>query len=108
MALLDSDTVDAISINPAGEVVLNLIDEMPWGEGEHLVLLQDKINAYIRFVESGEIFESYPKAKDKNIVFKIISKFKIDDQGLGFIEKLKPILSDINIAVRYELFDINK
>lgn len=108
MALLDSDTVDAISINPEGEVVLNLIDELPWGENEHLVLLQDKINAYIRFVESGEIFDSYPKAKDKSIVFKIISKFEVDDNGMDFIEKLKPILSDINIAVRYELFDLNK
>ncbi|VUD51023.1 hypothetical protein TDB9533_01338 [Thalassocella blandensis] len=107
MALLDSDTVDAISINSEGEVVLSVIDELPWDENKHLVLLQDKINAYIRFVESGEILDSYPKAKGKSIVFKVISKFEIDESGMDFINKLKPILSDINIAIRYELFDLN-
>jgi len=37
-------------------VGLVISDHLDWeeGEGEHLVLLQDKLNAYVHFIESGK------------------------------------------------------
>ena len=43
MSVLDSDVVDAISINDADEVVLTISDHLNWkDEHEHLLLLQEK------------------------------------------------------------------
>jgi hypothetical protein len=37
-------------------------------KNEHLLILQDKLNSYLRFIETGEIFESYPAAKNSSLV----------------------------------------
>ncbi|WP_407059149.1 DUF6572 domain-containing protein [Ralstonia syzygii subsp. celebesensis] len=33
---------------------------------EHLLLLQEKINCYLRFIESGEIYNSFPSAEGRS------------------------------------------
>lgn len=72
MSIVETKVVDIIAV-PEWEpdnVVLVITDHLEWGdkaqEGEHLLLLQEKINTYIAFIESGELLESYPPAKGKN------------------------------------------
>ena len=41
--------------------VLTISDHLDWeDEGEHLVLLQDKLNHYLEFIESGQLAEAKP------------------------------------------------
>ena len=68
-----TDVVDFAGISPNGEeALLFIIDHLPWNQGteldhEHMYLLQEKINAYLSFIESGEIYRKYPNATDKPI-----------------------------------------
>ena len=55
MSVENSQVIDAISINPQDVVVLTISDHLEWDEeNEHLLLLQNKINAYLGVIESGE------------------------------------------------------
>ena len=66
MSIVETKVVDIIAV-PEWEpknVILLITDHLKWGDkaqqGEHLLLLQEKINTYIAFIESGEILENYP------------------------------------------------
>jgi hypothetical protein len=48
-----------------GDIILFICDHLPWSEDhqetlEHMYLLQEKLNKYIGFIESGEINARYP------------------------------------------------
>lgn len=52
MSVLNSDVLDGVAHNN-GELVMLISDHLDWSnEGEHLLALQDKINAYIAFWET--------------------------------------------------------
>lgn len=38
-------------------------------------LFEEKINTHLAFIESGQIYESYPKAEGKELVIRIIRKY---------------------------------
>lgn len=107
MALSDTNTIDTIgTMRDSGEVILTLIDEQDWvNEEDHLVLLQDKINAYIRFVESGEVFESYPDARGRNVVIEIVGKCPLVDAAEAFVKRATEILQEANLELRFRLFE---
>jgi hypothetical protein len=64
----------------------------------HLRLLQNKLNRYLAFVESGEIFQSYPKAQDRPIVFTVVFKFRPNEEGRAFLDNVRPIVESAGIT----------
>ncbi|WP_217475634.1 DUF6572 domain-containing protein [Stutzerimonas stutzeri] len=92
MSIDQSETVDIISQAPDGTVVLTISDHLEWdAENEHLLLLQEKLNSYFRFLESGEIYESYPCAKGANFLLSLVCQFRPTEVALGFLERVRSI-----------------
>ncbi|HDR7643838.1 DUF6572 domain-containing protein [Bacillus mycoides] len=56
-------------------------------EEEHILLLQEKINTYLSFIETGEIYEVYPEAEGKQFVIKVHAKYPCTEWGKKFLEK---------------------
>src|SRR5579871_5176627 len=84
MSIEQTEKIDFITVDKAsGDVWLTISDHLPWNddEGIHLVLLQQKLNAYLRFIESGEIFEKAPDAKGRRIVINVVGKFPLSRQA---------------------------
>ena len=106
MSIEQTDTVDIVSTDRvSGHVVLTISDHLDWSDSTaHLTLLQSKLNRYLAFVESGEILESYPDAKDRLIVFKVVFKFPPDEAGRAFLAKVKPIIESAGFSLRNEVF----
>jgi hypothetical protein len=102
VSIEQTDLVDIISIDRmTGEVILTISDHLDWSDcAAHLLLLQSKLNRYLAFVESGEILQSYPKAKDRPIAFTVVFKFSPDDQGRAFLAKVRPIVESAGISFR--------
>jgi hypothetical protein len=98
--------VDIISIDKmSGDVLLTISDHLDWSRSrEHQFILQAKLNEYIAFVESGEILERYPKAKGKQVVLKIVFKFKPDLEGREFLSRAKKIVESAGLGFSQELF----
>ena len=102
MSIEQTEVVDIISTERmTGNVVLTISDHLDWSDSTaHQLLLQSKLNRYLAFVESGEILQSYPKAKDRPIAFTVVFKFSPDDQGRAFLAKVRPIVESAGIRFR--------
>ena len=88
-----------------GQVVLTISDHLDWSDSTaHQTLLQSKLNRYLAFVESGEILESYPAAKDRPITFKVVFQFPPDEAGHAFLAKVRPIIESAGFSLRDEVF----
>jgi len=62
MSVVDINKVDGIGISKDGNKLMLLItDHLDWtNEYEHIIHLQNKINAYINFLETEQYKEVYP------------------------------------------------
>ena len=68
-----------------GDVVLTIADHLDWSETEsHLYLLQEKINTYLRFVESGEFLTAYPKAAGRSVLIDWVGKHRLVPEAENF------------------------
>jgi hypothetical protein len=102
MSVEQEDVIDAIGIDQAGMVTLAISDHLDWSEeNEHLVLLQNKINTYLRFLESGEILENYPQAKGKPCSIEIVGKHDLCEPAQAFLQQAKLVLDDAGFGLRF-------
>ena len=54
MSVEKIDKVDFVSTTEKGIIRLTISDHLEWAsKNEHLLILQNKINAYLNFIESG-------------------------------------------------------
>lgn len=71
MSIQDVKKIDSIGIpNDSQDTVsLAISDHLVWDEPieEHLYTLQEKINSYVAFIESGEIYDAFPESKGKSV-----------------------------------------
>jgi hypothetical protein len=105
MSLDKIEVIDAVGTEKNSDiVVLNLFDAWDWGdEREHLIALQDKINTYLAFVESGQIYEDYPTAAGKALRIDVITRYPVPDAALAFLEKAAAVASQLNIAITHRV-----
>lgn len=102
MAVNDPGVVDIISIDPLGNVVLTISDHLDWAHTiPHQLILQEKLNRYLAFVESGEILESYPKAEGRPVILRVVTLFEPDASGIAFFERATKGVEKAGFAFRY-------
>ena len=92
MSINQTDKIDLIGTTPEGKVILTISDHHSWDETWHFQLLQDKINAYLQFIESGQIVEAYPNAVGRELVMEIAIKYQPTSEATSFLEKAKEII----------------
>lgn len=99
----DTDNVDAIGLDKAnGAVVLNIFDHLDWSnEQRHLYLLQEKLNSYLRFLESQEIYEAYPMASDRDLMISIAFANPPSAAACEFIEAATSIVSSAGFKLTF-------
>ncbi|AZE16761.1 hypothetical protein C4K09_2300 [Pseudomonas chlororaphis subsp. aureofaciens] len=72
MSVTDTEVIDMWGIPKwdHNKIVLGITDHLGWADkteqGEHLLALQEKLNAYIAFIESGDIYTEIPGALGKS------------------------------------------
>jgi hypothetical protein len=110
MSIEQIETIDFATIDKAsGDLWLTISDHLSWeqNEGAHLVLLQDKLNAYLRFIESGEIFKKVPDAKGRNVVIRLVGKFPLSQQADLFLRKAKAAIESAGVCFQFNLMRPN-
>lgn len=97
--------IDIITVDSStDDVVLVISDHLPFeGNDEHLFVLQEKINTYLSFVESGEMLESFPTAKGRPIVITVICKFAPSHLAKKFFEKVEAIVREAGFSFSYQV-----
>lgn len=101
MSIIETNKIDAMGISKDGEgLILMLADHLDWkNEPEHLTLLQDKINAYLGFIESNQYSETYPDIVFEYYVIDVRFKYKATEDCLKFFEAINSQLREYNIQV---------
>ena len=104
MAVTDNRVIDIVSIDKEGNTVLTISDHLDWSNThDHLVLLQDKMNGYLAFIESGEIYDSYPSARNRPIRIKVVFQHEPDSEGYGFLSRAKSIVEGAGFVFGFDL-----
>jgi hypothetical protein len=106
MSIEQTNIVDFLSIDKAsGDVFLTISDHLAWdeNEGTHLELLQDKLNAYLRFIESGELVRECPQVVGRSIVINLVSKFPLSRTAKTFIGKASEAIRDAGFKLQTEV-----
>ncbi|WP_261316788.1 DUF6572 domain-containing protein [Rhizobium leguminosarum] len=86
--------------------MLTITDHLEWtgSDNEHLLLLQEKLNTYLGFVESGEMLETYPDAKGKAVLIDVVCKYPPSQQAQGFYSQVAQIVEGAGIKFQHRLF----
>ena len=110
MSIEQPDAVDFISIDEkSGEALLTISDHLAWdeNEGTHLELLQAKLNAYLHFIESGELLRKVPRAEGKFVVIDLVSKFELSDQAELLIRLASEAIRNAGFRLQYRVQRFN-
>ncbi|MBK7685679.1 MAG: hypothetical protein IPJ25_06405 [Rhodocyclaceae bacterium] len=107
MSIEDAQVIDIISSAPDGSfTTLTATDHLDWGSREHLMMLQEKLNAYLAFIESGEIFDSYPKAKGTKLKLEVVCKYEPDEEGSKFLALCGDAILNAGFSFGYRVDEI--
>jgi hypothetical protein len=106
MSIEQADTVDFVSIDDAsGRVLLTISDHLDWDqdEGAHLLLLQEKINSYLRFIESGEINNKFPQARGRKVTINLVGQFPLSNQASAFFRRAQAAIQNAGFSLEFKL-----
>ncbi len=104
MTVEQSDVVDSIGVDiQSGSVVLTVSDHLDWGQDEegHLRLLQDKLNTYLRFVESGELHLAYSDAKGRPVLVEVVFKHAPSHAAREFLSRARAAMSSAGMMLTF-------
>lgn len=94
MTIEQENVIDIIGVNEEKKYISLIIsDHLEWDEkNEKLLILQNKINAYLAYIESGQIYEQHPNAKSLDVVIDLTCLHKPSTEGLKFLGMIAPII----------------
>ncbi|WP_248766093.1 DUF6572 domain-containing protein [Pseudomonas protegens] len=109
MSVTNPKVIDfwGISKEAPNDLLLVMTDHLEWGnkaeQGEHLLLLQEKINSYIAFIEGGQIYTEIPGAYGKYPIIRVVGLYELPAQAEYFMTRVTETLNDVGIGFEFEL-----
>lgn len=100
MSVDNLQVIDFIS-EKDGRIVLTISDHYKY---EHIYLLQEKINAYLTAIETGQIEKKYPSSKGRQIAISVALKYKPNDTGMSFLSRVNDFL--LNDGYEFEYYTL--
>lgn len=111
MPLARTHVVDWLGLDKeTGHISLTLVDELDWSnEQGHLLLLEEKLNSYLAFIESGEVFERLVEEFDRRVPaetpinVEIIAKFDLTARSRAFMEYATQVFRDAGFSLSHKV-----
>jgi hypothetical protein len=98
MSIDQLDKIDFYGVDrERTRVRLVITDHLDWeefDEGDHLELLQNKINAYLQFVEGGQWVKTRPDLEGVPIVIEVRAKHMPSTEALKFYRLAGPMVAE--------------
>ena len=89
---------------PNNRAVLTISDHLDWEEeGEHLLLLQDKLNHYLEFIESGQLVEAKPEFKGLPVLIHVAAQYPLSEHAARFYEMVKERVAELGFLLDFDL-----
>jgi hypothetical protein len=104
MSVEQSNVIDLITVDKEdGHITLIISDGLEWGTDRHLLKLQDKLNSYLSFIQSGDLLRKYPAAQGKRVHLDLVCKFTPDEESKQFLQLCAEAIMDAGYQFRYRL-----
>jgi hypothetical protein len=105
MTIEDPKVIDIVATKPDEDVVrLVITDHLDWeNPEEHLTTLQDKLNAYLDFVETGDLVTQFPDVSEKRVLIEVFFLHEPLDTAVHFLRKAESILQEFNVALTWRV-----
>ena len=112
MAIDNVNVIDGMALNKENNaLVLLLTDHLSWtgenalSEFDHLNLLQDKINAYISYLESRQYVETYSAEQINFAVIEIHFKYAVTENCEKFLNEVQNQIGQLGIKIEVVIAD---
>lgn len=106
MSIEQTNVIDfLVNDKRKNRAVLVISDHLDWDgdEQKHVELLQDKLNHYIWFFESGKMVESMPELKDLPVVIVVWAKHGLSAQAERFYDYSKMRATELGFSLEFDL-----
>ena len=104
MSIEQIDKIDFISTTSEGKVELTISDHLEWdAENNHMLILQNKLNAYLDFAQNGQILEDYPSAEDKGIIISVVMKYAPKEVALTFLNRCEKFVEEQGFEFKWKV-----
>lgn len=93
MTIRETAKIDVLGERADG-VVLAIVDDLDWIDPDHHErLLQDKLNAYLAFIESGQLVEHTPvRIEQASIEIRLVAVHRPNARGQDFLDRVRETL----------------
>lgn len=107
MSVLDSKTIDSMAVtNDYKGIILLISDHLDWkNEYQHLKILQNKINEYISFLQSGQYKEVYSNYEFEYGVIEVHFLNKITKNTKNFLQIVQNQTIKLGITIQYSVVE---
>jgi len=107
--ITETNKIDFVGIDndDSTKLVVGLTDHLPWNkknEYEHLMLLQEKINSYISYIQNAQYKEIF-KNEINGFCINIFFANTPTKNCISFISSANEGLSIMNIKITYEIVE---
>lgn len=111
MALDQTEVIDWMGIEKGtGRILLTIVDEQSWDDPQtHLLLLQEKLNRYLAFLESGEVLEALSQQLSEDVdgdrpaAIQVLAKFPPNDAGLRFLAHVTEVVDGAGYELTHKV-----
>lgn len=103
MTVENLHVVDFISIETdTGDIVLTIADHLPWdGDSAHLIALQEKLNVYLSFIESGELAASRPEATGRTVRIALMHREPLTAMATRFLDSAREVVREAGFELSW-------
>ncbi|WP_448196823.1 DUF6572 domain-containing protein [Pseudomonas putida] len=108
MTIEQSGVVDMISISADQKTArLIITDHLEWStkQSDHRLLLQNKINEYLNFIEEGTLLEARPDLQGMKLAIEVVGKYIPDLDGEKFLNQVVKKLDEDGYKFTFRLFE---
>lgn len=101
MSVLEKEVVDGVAWDKKENAIRLLItDHLDWSdEYNHLLLLQEKINAYIAFCEQRQYNQIYENILVEYAIIEIHFKYNPMLKAMDFLEQVQRQINEFGITI---------
>lgn len=107
MTVADPNKIDMVARRPGTDLVrLVIADHLPWDDVHaHKLMIQEKVNTYIAFVESGQIHtvtqRTIPWTPDVTIFLRLMHEPPGD--AVEFLGQVREFLDGVSLGFEWEV-----
>ena len=106
MSIEIANQIDIVTISQnRGHIYLSISDHIDWQTKNKPLLLQQKINHYLAFIESGEMLLGYPQSASLNPIINLICQFEPNQEDQEFLVQIQAVIEEAGFSFEWKIFD---